>query len=121
MSKVQFKKALLVAAALAVTTSAAAAGKLEIFSWWSGDEGPALEALVKLYKQKYSSVVVDNATVSGGASFSRNALTLGLRIDNALEVRGDSFAFGNPFSIRTTDQYVPLRPRTITISIGKAW
>ena len=61
------------------------------------------------------------ATVSGGASFSRNALTLGLRIDNALDVRGDSFAFGNPFSIRTTDQYVPLRPRTITISIGKAW
>lgn len=28
-------------------------GKLEIFSWWAGDEGPALEALIRLYKQKY--------------------------------------------------------------------
>ncbi|BDG29113.1 hypothetical protein TthSNM76_13230 [Thermus thermophilus] len=27
-------------------------GKLEIFSWWAGDEGPALEALIRLYKLK---------------------------------------------------------------------
>lgn len=68
------KKALLIAAALAVTSTAAAAGKLEIFSWWSGDEGPALEALVKLYKQRYPSVAVDNATVSGGAGTNAKAV-----------------------------------------------
>ncbi|PTA67990.1 ABC transporter substrate-binding protein [Deinococcus arcticus] len=68
------KKALLIAAALAVPTSAAAAGKLEIFSWWAGDEGPALEALVKLYKQRYPSVAVDNATVSGGAGTNAKAV-----------------------------------------------
>ncbi|SMB92749.1 ABC transporter substrate-binding protein [Deinococcus hopiensis] len=68
------KKALMIAAALAITTTAAAAGKLEIFSWWSGDEGPALEALVKLYKQKYPSVAVDNATVSGGAGTNAKAV-----------------------------------------------
>lgn len=68
------KKALLIAAALTVTGTAAAAGKLEIFSWWSGDEGPALEALIKLYKQRYPNVVVDNATVSGGAGTSARAV-----------------------------------------------
>lgn len=74
MSKTPFKKALLIAAALATTTSALAAGKLEIFSWWAGDEGPALEALVKLYKEKYPAVAVDNATVSGGAGTNAKAV-----------------------------------------------
>ncbi|GAA5511799.1 putative sugar-binding periplasmic protein [Deinococcus carri] len=68
------KKALLIAAALAVTSTAAAAGRLEIFSWWSGDEGPALDALVKLYKQKYPSVNVVNATVAGGAGTNAKAV-----------------------------------------------
>lgn len=61
------------------------------------------------------------ATVASAASFARGPLTLSLRIDNLFDVRGDSFAFGNPFSIRTTDQYVPLRPRTVTLSIGRAF
>ncbi|WP_216318137.1 ABC transporter substrate-binding protein [Deinococcus aestuarii] len=68
------KKALLIAAALTVTGTASAAGKLEIFSWWSGDEGPALDALVKLYKQRYPTVAVDNATVSGGAGTNAKAV-----------------------------------------------
>lgn len=74
MKRSSVKKALLIAAALTVTGTASAAGKLEIFSWWSGDEGPALEALVKLYKQKYPSVTVDNATVSGGAGTNAKAV-----------------------------------------------
>ncbi|MEF2278662.1 ABC transporter substrate-binding protein [Deinococcus sp. YIM 134068] len=68
------KKALLIAAALTVTGTASAAGKLEIFSWWAGDEGPALDALVKLYKQRYPAVAVDNATVSGGAGTNAKAV-----------------------------------------------
>lgn len=68
------KKAMLLALALATATSASAAGKLEIFSWWSGDEGPALEALVKMYQQKYPGVTVDNATVSGGAGTNAKAV-----------------------------------------------
>ncbi|QFP75981.1 ABC transporter substrate-binding protein [Deinococcus sp. AJ005] len=74
MSKTPIKRALLIAAALATASSALAAGKLEIFSWWSGDEGPALEALVKLYKEKYPTVAVDNATVSGGAGTNARAV-----------------------------------------------
>jgi len=31
-------------------------GQLEIFSWWAGDEGPALEALLALYSQQNPNV-----------------------------------------------------------------
>lgn len=49
-------------------------GKLEIFSWWAGDEGPALEALIKLYEMKYPDVEVVNATVTGGAGVNFRAV-----------------------------------------------
>lgn len=49
-------------------------GKLEIFSWWAGDEGPALEALIKLYNQQYPDVEVVNATVTGGAGVNFRAV-----------------------------------------------
>jgi glucose/mannose transport system substrate-binding protein len=63
-----------VTAAALMVSAAQAAGKLEIFSWWSGDEGPALNALVKLYETKYPSVKVDNATVTGGAGTNAKAV-----------------------------------------------
>jgi len=41
--------------------------KLEIFSWWAGDAGPALQALVEQYTSMYPNAVVDNAAVTGGS------------------------------------------------------
>lgn len=49
-------------------------GELEIFSWWAGDEGPALEALISLYKQKHPHVKVINATVTGGSGVNAKAV-----------------------------------------------
>lgn len=49
-------------------------GKLEIFSWWAGDEGPALEALIDLYNEKHSNVEVINATVTGGSGVNAKAV-----------------------------------------------
>jgi iron complex outermembrane receptor protein len=55
-------------------------------------------------------------------SMARGPLTLTARIDNLFDVKGDnSFAFGNPFSIREGEQYTPLRPRTLTLSISRSW
>lgn len=68
------KKAAVLTAILVGGSSALAQSKLEIFSWWAGDEGPALEALLKLYKQKYPSVSVENATVTGGAGTNAKAV-----------------------------------------------
>lgn len=49
-------------------------GELEIFSWWAGDEGPALEALIDLYSGLYPGVDVINATVTGGAGVNAKAV-----------------------------------------------
>ena len=49
-------------------------GKLEIFSWWAGDEGPALEALIDLYSADNPKVEVINATVTGGSGVNAKAV-----------------------------------------------
>jgi glucose/mannose transport system substrate-binding protein len=49
-------------------------GELEIFSWWAGDEGPALEALIDLYADMYPGVEVINATVTGGSGVNARAV-----------------------------------------------
>ena len=48
--------------------------ELEIFSWWAGDEGPALEALIKLYNEKYPDTKLINATVTGGSGVNAKAV-----------------------------------------------
>jgi len=40
-----------------------------------------------------------------------------LALDNPTNARGDTFAYGNPFSLRSTDQVTPLRPRTLSLSV----
>jgi glucose/mannose transport system substrate-binding protein len=63
--------------AIALSFSAAAkslSGELEIFSWWAGNEGPALEALIDLYKNKNPKVKVINATVTGGSGVNAKAV-----------------------------------------------
>ncbi|BDQ34878.1 ABC transporter substrate-binding protein [Pseudodesulfovibrio portus] len=47
---------------------------LEIFSWWAGDEGPALEALIEIYKEQNPGVNVINATVTGGSGVNAQAV-----------------------------------------------
>lgn len=49
---------------------------------------------------------------------TRGRMRVALSIDNLFDARGDSFAFGNPFSVRTEAQYTPTRPRTGTLSFG---
>ncbi|MBW6522809.1 TonB-dependent receptor [Sphingomonas sp. RHCKR47] len=42
-------------------------------------------------------------------------------VDNLLDTRADSFAFGNPFTIDQSAQHTPVRPRTLTVSIARRW
>jgi glucose/mannose transport system substrate-binding protein len=49
-------------------------GELEIFSWWAGDEGPALEALIARYSELNPDVEVINATVTGGSGVNAKAV-----------------------------------------------
>jgi outer membrane receptor protein involved in Fe transport len=61
------------------------------------------------------------AVVAAAATAQRGPLSVTARLDNLFDIAGDSFAFGNPFSIRLGPQYTPLRPRTLTLSIGFDW
>jgi glucose/mannose transport system substrate-binding protein len=51
-----------------------ASGELEIFSWWAGDEGPALQALIDVYTEQNPDVTVNNATVTGGSGVEARAV-----------------------------------------------
>ena len=53
---------------------AQASNDLEIFSWWAGDEGPALAALIDIYKKQNPDVNVINATVTGGSGVNAKAV-----------------------------------------------
>jgi glucose/mannose transport system substrate-binding protein len=61
-------------AAVAPTSPPAkAAGKLEIFSWWTNPgEAEALDALYQIYKKMYPDVQIVNAAISGGAGAGGN-------------------------------------------------
>jgi len=60
-------------ASLFATAPARAQDKLEIFSWWAGDEGPALKALIDLYSKKYPNIQAINSTVTGGSGVNARA------------------------------------------------
>jgi len=64
----------LLALVLALGLSMANATEIEIFSWWAGDEGPALEALIEVFEARFPDVTVDNATVTGGAGVVARAV-----------------------------------------------
>ncbi len=49
-------------------------GEFEIFSWWAGDEGPALQALIDKFEEMYPNVTVNNATVTGGSGVNARAV-----------------------------------------------
>ncbi len=65
---------LMVVGGAASAQDTAPTGRLEIFSWWAGDEGPALEALMNLYSSMYPDVEIVNATVTGGAGVNFRAV-----------------------------------------------
>jgi glucose/mannose transport system substrate-binding protein len=65
---------LLTLLAVAAFGLAAAQSQIEIFSWWSGDEGPALEALIERFEELHPGVDVINATVTGGSGVNARAV-----------------------------------------------
>jgi glucose/mannose transport system substrate-binding protein len=57
----------LLALLIAFCLTTAAASELEVFHWWAGDEGPALEALIDLFESLHPEVQVQSEAVAGGA------------------------------------------------------
>jgi glucose/mannose transport system substrate-binding protein len=61
-------------ASLLGAPAARAEDKLEIFSWWAGDEGPALQALLDRYAALNPGTTVVNSTVTGGSGVNARAV-----------------------------------------------
>ncbi|RZM37619.1 MAG: TonB-dependent receptor [Sphingomonas sp.] len=60
----------------------------------------------------------DYATIGVGATLDDGRRHWSVDIDNLLDGRGNSFGFGNPFTLATTTQTVPIRPRAITMRLA---
>ncbi|PTT78288.1 TonB-dependent receptor, partial [Pseudomonas sp. HMWF010] len=73
----------------------------------------------------HSHLTFDAATAPRMGGYATGRLALGLTsprwtttlaVDNPTNARSDTFAYGNPFSLRTTAQGTPLRPRTLSLT-----
>jgi iron complex outermembrane receptor protein len=42
-----------------------------------------------------------------------------LALDNPADVRANTFAYGNPFAVRSAPEMTPLRPRTLAIGLRR--
>jgi outer membrane receptor protein involved in Fe transport len=56
-----------------------------------------------------------------GARIGLGRLGFSVDVDNLFDVRGNRFAFGNPFHLEARNQLTPLRPRTVRVGIDVAF
>lgn len=63
----------------------------------------------------------DYATIQASATVKVAVVQVRLLVTNLMDVRADTFAFGNPFRLRTENQYTPLQPRAITLGISRGF
>jgi outer membrane receptor protein involved in Fe transport len=59
----------------------------------------------------------DYVTARAAVRVQSDRLSVGLSVDNLFDGRGDTFAYGNPFSLRLGRQTTPQRPRTVSLEL----
>lgn len=65
----------LMIAILTLSACGGGAKKVEVFSWWTGGgEAAGLEAMIKVFNQKYPNIEFINAAVAGGAGTNARAV-----------------------------------------------
>jgi outer membrane receptor protein involved in Fe transport len=55
------------------------------------------------------------------ATFASGGWRLTGAVDNPTDTYANTFAYGNPFTLRTTRQVTPLRPRTASLTVSRAF
>ncbi len=60
-------------------------------------------------------------TLALALGIARPGWSLLFRLDNVTNSHADTFAFGNPFSVRLVEQHTPLQPRTLTLSLNHSF
>ena len=59
----------------------------------------------------------DYVTARAAVRVQSERLSVGLAVDNLFDGHGDTFAYGNPFSLRLGRQTTPQRPRTVSLEL----
>ncbi|WP_297511335.1 TonB-dependent receptor [uncultured Caulobacter sp.] len=59
----------------------------------------------------------DYAATRAALRLESHRLLLGVSVDNLFDHAGDTFAYGNPFTLRSYRQVTPQRPRTLSIEL----
>ncbi|HTQ36127.1 MAG TPA: TonB-dependent receptor, partial [Steroidobacteraceae bacterium] len=62
-----------------------------------------------------------SVVLAAAATLTHGAWELQFNAGNLLDSRADTFAFGNPFSIRNGPQRTPREPRTLTLQLAHSW
>ena len=60
----------------------------------------------------------DYATIDTGATIDHGPWRWSICVANLLDNRGNSFGFGNPFTLAASTQTVPIRPRTVNVRLA---
>lgn len=59
----------------------------------------------------------DYVTARAAVRLEAERLSVSLAVDNLFDGHGDTFAYGNPFSLRLSRQTTPQRPRTVSLEL----
>ncbi|MCF2515208.1 TonB-dependent receptor [Sphingomonas sp. G124] len=62
-----------------------------------------------------------HAVIDASLGLTRGGWTVALVGDNLANSSADTFAFGNPYRVRTEPQRTPLKPRTVGITVGRSF
>ena len=61
------------------------------------------------------------ANLDLSSSVAVGQLRYAVRLDNAAAANGNSFAYGNPFSLNGSNQITPVRPRTLWLEVSRSY
>lgn len=101
---------------LSYTHRLAAGGRVEVDASWNlvGSSRLPLSPFVDPKTAAYQTLRLD-------LGYEAGAMRLFLSVDNLTDNRADTFALGNPFSVGTSRQWTPLRPRTLLMGVSFAY
>ena len=63
----------------------------------------------------------DYVTTRLAGTLTSGRRQVSLVIDNLADAKGNTFAYGNPFTVRTVSQSTPLRPRTVSLKVSASY
>jgi outer membrane receptor protein involved in Fe transport len=63
----------------------------------------------------------DYSTARLAATLESSRWRMTMAVENPANARGNTFAYGNPFSLRTVGQVTPLRPTTVSLTLRIAY